>query len=167
MRQKSQEDDNAKLMAAMMTRCVPVAKAILRLIVEKDLKIGDRAIPRDGQGNVIPLAEGSRPPEYAEVAKEIQQIMLDNDLLWAERHMVFMLVRQPMDMLQNIVLTDLEATYQHGLCGLFGIEVFGELSLKMIDEFLKEQRKQQGAITSTETVTLKTELPDANNPGTK
>ena len=134
---KPQENDGKKLNDAMMQRGIPVAKEILKLIVEHDLSIGDQFIPRDQEGNALPMSDSSRPPEYKDVAIKVQQLMLDHNLLWMERHMVFMLVKQPMDMLQNIVLTDLEKTYQDGLCRMFGIEVLGELSLQMIDEFLK------------------------------
>lgn len=143
---KKQEDakasmsdaDRQAMHDAMMSRCVLVAKEILKLIVSDDLGIGDTMIQRDAEGNAVPMREDSRPQDYQDTAKKIQQLFLDHDLLWLERHMVFMLVKQPMDMLQNIVLTDLEKTYQDGICRMFGIEVFGELTFRQIDEALKK-----------------------------
>lgn len=140
---KGEQDEHDKLKQAMMDRCIPVAKKILQIIVEDGLELGDVVIPRDENGKVLPMSEQSRPAKYQEAAKKIQQAMLDANLLWMERHMVFMLVKQPMDMLQNIVLTDLETTYQRGICQMFGIEVFGELTFKQIDEFLKSKNKDE------------------------
>jgi hypothetical protein len=134
------EAEIADLNKAMMDRCIPVAKEILKIIVDASLTIGDTVIPRNEQGQALPLEADNRPQEYKDAALKIQQLMLDHDLLWMERHMVFMLVKQPVEMLQNIVLTDLETSYQHGICRMFGIEVFGELSFKQIDKFLKADR---------------------------
>lgn len=140
---KKQQQLNDELKEAMLSRCIPVAKRILRLIAADELPIGDVVIPRDASGRAMPMREGERPPEYQKAAKEIQQMMLDANLLWMERQMVFMLVKQPMDMLQNIVLTDLDSTFQHGLCKIFGVETFGEVTFKQVDEMLKGLKKEE------------------------
>lgn len=123
----------------MMERCVPVAKKILKIIVDLDLSVGDKMIQRDQNGNVIPMKEGARPEGYVEAAKQIQELFLETNLKWMERHMIFMLVKQPMDMLQNIVLQDLETTYQESLCRMFGIRLLSDLDFKKINDFCAVQ----------------------------
>lgn len=136
--QRSAEIDGDALNKAMLERCIPVAKKILKIIVERDLAIGETNVPRDEQGNMRRMAEADRPEAYKEAAKEIMQTMLDSNLLKMEWNFVFQLVRQPAEMLFNIVMTDMDASYNRGICKMFGIEVPAELSTKMIDDFLKK-----------------------------
>ena len=135
--QKGLEKNNDNLHQEMMDRCIPVAKAILKIIVDTDLAIGEKLIPRDGEGNAVPLSRENRPEEYQAAARKVQELMLEKNLKWMERNMVFMLVKQPMDMLQNIVLTDLETTYQAALCNMFGVEILSDLDFQKINEFCK------------------------------
>lgn len=155
--EKSHQEDADKLHQMMMDRCIPVAKEVLKIIVDRDLEIGDKIIPRDPFGKAQKLNESNRPESYKEAAVEIQKLMLSHDLLWAERELIFMLVKQPMDMLQNIVLGDMETSYQRGICNLFGIEVLGEQSLSMIDQMLKKA-KSLGKIMSEKSIEQLEEL---------
>jgi hypothetical protein len=146
---KIQQDENARLYKEAMDRCVPVAKAVLKIIGEDGLQIGDVVIPRDQNGQPLPLAESNRPAEYVDAATRIQQLMLDANLKWSERHFIWMLVKQPMDMLQNIVLTDLDSTYQHALCKCFGVELLNDIDFKVVDSFVRKENDTETVTTDT------------------
>lgn len=135
---KRQEVDD--LNQAMLARCIPIAKSIARMIVEDDLEMGDKLPGRraDQNGREVGIPPNERPEAYRKTAEKIMQAMLDANLLWAEKELVFQLLKQPYDLLQNIVLTDLQTSFSSGINRMFGIEVFSELTFQQIDEFVKK-----------------------------
>jgi hypothetical protein len=142
--EQKQQDERDQMYSAMKTRCIPVAKEILRMIVEDNLEIGDTMIQRDANGRAQPLQPGHAPDMYMDASRKIQDLMLKQNLLWAERHMVFMLVKQPYDMLESIVLNDLQKTFENGLCRVLAenvgadIQTIGEMSMEQIDGLFKK-----------------------------
>lgn len=138
--EKQQQQTDAELHAEVMGRCIPVAKKILKIIVDRDLTLGDSIVTRDPQGRVLPMKQGERPEDYKEAALEIMQVMLDADIRWGERSLVFALVKQPMDMLSNIVTMDTDKTYQDAMCRMHGISIPMELSMQMVDAFCKQHQ---------------------------
>jgi hypothetical protein len=138
------EDEKNDLHAEMMARVVPVARAIIAMVADGTLPIGDDAIARDADGKPLPMGEANRPEAYKEAALRVMKLMLDADLKWAERHLLFQVVAQPSEILRNIVLTDLDKTFDRGLCKAFGVETFPDLSFKQVDAKLKEWHEAAG-----------------------
>lgn len=137
------QDEAKRLNEEMLTRCVGVAKLIAKLIVDEDLQMGDiDGAKYDQQGK---LDMGSKLPEkYYEIAAKVQQAMLDANILFIERKLVFMLLRQPYDILQNLVTSGLEKTWDDGLNRILGSLVgkdefsHSDFTLKQMDELLKQ-----------------------------
>ena len=107
----------------VLARCIPVAQEILKVIVDKNLGMGD--------------ITGTRPPEYLEAALAVQRILLEHDVRWGEKEFVFMLARQPLEMLSKIVMDDFQKTFEAGTCKLYGVESFNDLTMGVIDGKLK------------------------------
>ena len=122
--QKSVKKTEDKAHEEVLTRCIPVAQEILKVITDKNLGMGD--------------ITGTRPPEYLEAALAVQRILLEHDVKWGEKEFVFMLARQPLEMLHKIAMDDFQKTFETGTSRLYGVESFNELTMKVIDEKLKE-----------------------------
>lgn len=137
MENQEKKDDAAR--QEFLKRCIPIAQAIQKMIVEDDLEMGQ--LPghkRTPDGRELPIADQDRPEKYRTAAKKILQMFLDHDLLYAEKELVFQLLKQPYDMLQDIVLTDSARILNETLNGMMGITHHGELSFKKLDELTKK-----------------------------
>lgn len=135
---KQKEKDEAARQE-FLNRCVPVAQAIQKMIVEDGLEMGN--LPghqRTQDGREEHIAEGDRPEKYVNAAKKIMQLFLDHDLLFAEKELVFQLLKQPYDMLQDIVLTDSSRILNETMNALMGVGHYSELSYRKIDELVKK-----------------------------
>ena len=136
---KQMEKANEKSRDEYLARCLPIAQAIQKMIVEDGLEMGNLPGRQMGpNGQPVPLKEGDRPEKYIEAAKKILKMFVDNDLLWLERELVFQLLKQPYDMLQEIVMTDSSRILNETLNAIMGISHYGELTFQKLDALTKQ-----------------------------
>lgn len=136
---KKMDEANEKARAEYLERCLPIAQAIQKMIVEDELEMGNLPGRQAGpNGQPMPVKDGDRPEKYVEAAKKIIKLFVDNNLLYLERELVFQLLKQPYDMLQDIVLTDTTRILNETMNSMMGISHYGELTFQMIDALTKK-----------------------------
>jgi len=125
--QQKQEKERDRLHEETLARCIPIAKAINKIIVDRGLGMGD--------------ISNTRPAEYLEAAKEIQELLLKENIYWGEKEFIFQLARQPLDMLNNFVVTDLQKTFESKVSEFFGVDTYSEMKMQDIDNKFKEAKE--------------------------
>uniref|UniRef100_A0A6M3XVS2 Uncharacterized protein n=1 Tax=viral metagenome TaxID=1070528 RepID=A0A6M3XVS2_9ZZZZ len=119
-------DDKEHLLA--LERCVPLAKKVLAILVEEGAEMGD-------------IKES--PESHMKSAELIMQAFLDANVRWADRHFIFQLAMQPVEMVKNLVLNSLGETFNVGSGVLWGVDDMMDLTVGRIDEVLKGLKEKK------------------------
>lgn len=123
---QKQQDENERLHQEMMDRCLPIAQEVIRIASEHGIKVVD------GDPNL----QKEHRPEYREASLKVIEMMTKNNVHWIEREFIFMLASQPVQQIKQIVMQDLQRTFEHQICRLFGVSTFDELTMQQIEEGL-------------------------------
>ena len=116
---KKQEKD---LNRERIAECVPIAKEILRVIVESNLKMGE-------------VDKGT--DEYNEAAKKILQFMLDKNIKYVNNEFVFQLALQPLDMVRDLVTVSLKHSFDAALDKALG-NSYQDVTMEDLNRLLKK-----------------------------
>jgi len=138
--EKEQKDQEALRLEAQkqaeedLKKFVPIAKKILRIVVDADLDIGNVDIT------------SSRPEKYAECARQIMEVMLEADIRFVDKEFPFQLAMQPLTFVQRIVMLDLTKSYNLAQAAAMGCDELDEVTFKTLDTVWKqyaEKKKQE------------------------
>lgn len=121
---QKQLDENEALHQEMLDKCIPIAQEVFKMIYESGMKMGD--------GDFVK----TRPPEYIEASKRIIDMMVEKNISWIDREFIFQLALQPLSHIKSIVMQDLQRTFEHQICSVFGVTSFDELTMKQIQDGL-------------------------------
>lgn len=113
-------DDTATL--ERMARLKPLVKDIQELIATSDLPVGNNTQEDDDK--------------YFPIAEEILKMMVDADIKFIEKEVLFQLLFQSVDKLKSIVLGSLNKSFNKAMDIKFGMP-FEELGMKVLDETIK------------------------------
>ncbi len=143
---KEKEADD--LSQQSLDRCLPVAKAILKIIAENDVYLGDL---NDDKGEMKENINEC----YMKVAKQVLDVMLTHNLRYMEREYCFQLAMVAFEQTKDKVMNSLSMSFENCNTKLFGKD-FMDVTLSDMDEIL--QRPE------VESFTAEPELPDDAPP---
>lgn len=127
----------------LLGRCVPIARAIMKLMIDDELDMG--VLPSGGRGpdgKPLPMDPTERPQKYRDAAAKVLGMFKDAGLKWEEKELVFQLLKQPFDLLSDIVITDSNRTLNRAIARMFetkfDVEFMSQMTFNQVDAFVKE-----------------------------
>lgn len=126
------EEEKAKLEAQKdLAKFIPIAKKLLKIVLEADLEIGQVDVVKE------------RSEAYAKVAKQIMELFLDENIRYVDKEFVFQLATQPLQLIQQVVMTDLGRSLKLAMASAMGVDSFDELDFKTMDRVWKEYAEKR------------------------
>ena len=101
---------------------IPVARGIVKLIVDADLNIGDQ--------------HKDDATRYDNVTKQILELMLEKNVKYVDKDFLFQLVLQPFDIIKESVQLSLRKSFDRAIDKSLGKE-FREVRLDDLDKILR------------------------------
>jgi len=110
-----------------LARCIPVAKEIIRILGIHEYKLGV-------------LSDEEKDQYYNPIAEEIIKLMVEKDLLYLEKDLVFQLVFQGLEETRNKVVNSLHLSWELAVKNYFDGKDIVDLTLKDLDKKMKETK---------------------------
>ena len=121
---KKEDKDLKKREEEGLDRCIPVAKKIIKIITNHDYKLGV-------------LSDKEKDEVFDPIAKEVIQLMVDKDLLYLEKDLVFQLVFQALEETKNKVVNSLHLSWELAVKNYFDGKDIVDLTLKDLDSKMR------------------------------
>lgn len=131
---KLEKKDEDKLYAALLERCVPVAREITKLVAEHADKyqFGDAAQTSDSSHTL---------------AEEVIALMVERNIRWNDRAFIIQLALQPLDGVRAILDDAFEKSWTRVVTGIIGKKA-SDLTIGEVDAYLQKGTKIDEAIVS-------------------
>jgi len=123
------EDEHKK----RLDRCIPVARKVLTIIADNESYLGDVVDAKTGQ----PKPEANE--KYIEIAKEIFDVMFDENCYLTDREFIFQLALQAISLTKEKVINSLDRSVEKAEAILFGKDVM-DLRMADVDYILKNPK---------------------------
>lgn len=118
-----ESDEGAKLNQERLDRCIPIAKAINKVLQESDAFIGD-------------ISPEERLAKYKEIAGNVIEIMRLAEVRYVDMNFIFQLAAQPVDSTKDLVTTSVIHSFNMAEQKLMKKD-YMDLTLQDLDDILK------------------------------
>lgn len=108
----------------IINELTPIVRQISKIVANAELPIGEIS------------GDGDKKKLYDKVAKEVLKVIADSNIRWTDRHKLFQLALQPLDIIREISVISLQDSYERASDKLFGKDMQA-LRLQDLHKILK------------------------------
>lgn len=124
--EKKLTDDRKKEVKARIDKCIPIVNRIMEMMTEKQLPMGE-----DFNADL---------KEYKEISLEIITLMVDENMSFWDKELIFQLLQQRIDGVKSNVVNSIAKSFEIASAKLWGIDPM-YLTLQDIDKVMKANKE--------------------------
>jgi len=140
---KKQNKEFEKEYQKRLDRCLPIAKEIMKMMLEAELPMGTF---NDKKGEILPEIQDI----YESFSAKVLAYMLNSGMNYMDKDFVFQLILQPFDKTREITLNAVNKSFEKAEEILFGKDILDvnfddihQLLLKNAEKVLKEKQDKE------------------------